>query len=55
MPGVINAHFGELLESPCALIVGTVDADLRPDATRGWGIDVAPAGDGERLTTGGRR
>ena len=32
----------ELLESPCALIVGTVDATGLPDATRGWGLAMLP-------------
>jgi hypothetical protein len=34
---VIEPDIIELLESPCSLIVGTVDADGLPDATRGWG------------------
>jgi hypothetical protein len=46
---VIEAQVAELLESPCALIVGTVSSDLQPDATRGWGLAVAPAGDEIRL------
>jgi hypothetical protein len=37
---VIGAQLAELLESPCSLIVGTVDADRLPDASRAWGIEV---------------
>jgi predicted pyridoxine 5'-phosphate oxidase superfamily flavin-nucleotide-binding protein len=37
---VIEPEAAELLESPCAMIVGTVDADGLPDATRGWGFEV---------------
>jgi hypothetical protein len=33
------------LESGCALIVAVVDADLRPRANRGWGLDVLAEGD----------
>jgi hypothetical protein len=29
-----------LLESPCSLIVGTVDETGLPDATRAWGVEV---------------
>ena len=32
---MIEPEVAELLESPCSLIVGTVDADGLPDATRG--------------------
>jgi hypothetical protein len=38
-----------LLESPCSLIVGTVDASGLPDATRGWGLEVLPGGERVRL------
>ena len=41
---VIEAEVAELLESPCSLIVGTVDADGLPDATRGWGVEVLAGG-----------
>jgi len=44
---VLEPEHVELLESPCALIVGTVDADLVPDATRGWGA--ALEADGARI------
>jgi hypothetical protein len=37
---VIEPEVVELLESPCAMIVGTVDRDGLPDATRGWGLEV---------------
>ena len=37
---MIEPEIVELLESPCSLIVGTVDADGLPDATRGWGVEV---------------
>jgi hypothetical protein len=37
---VIQPDAAKLLQSPCALIVGTVDADGLPDATRGWGLVV---------------
>jgi hypothetical protein len=37
---VIEPEAVELLESPCAMIVGTVDADGLPDATRGWSLEV---------------
>jgi hypothetical protein len=33
---VIETEVAELLESPCSLLVGTVDGHGRPDATRGW-------------------
>lgn len=38
-----------LLESGCAAIVGTVDRSGAPEATRAWGIDVAPGGARVRL------
>ncbi len=41
---VIQTDIAELLESGCALIVGTVDAAAVPDATRGWGAQVLPDG-----------
>src|SRR4029077_6656815 len=37
---VIGSEVAELLESPCSLIVGTVDAEGRPDASRAWGVEV---------------
>ena len=45
---MIGAELAELLESPCSLIVGTVDADRLPDASRAWGIEVI---DDRRLRT----
>jgi hypothetical protein len=41
---VLEPDHVELLESPCALIVGTVDATGLPDATRGWGLVVDDGG-----------
>lgn len=37
---MIRSEQAELLESPCSLIVGTVDADRLPDASRAWGTEV---------------
>jgi hypothetical protein len=37
---VISTEQAELFESPCSLIVGTVDSDNLPDASRGWGAEV---------------
>ena len=37
---MIGSEFAELLESPCSLIVGTVDAAGLPDASRAWGVEV---------------
>jgi Pyridoxamine 5'-phosphate oxidase len=37
---VIESELVELLESPCSLIVGTVDAHGLPDASRAWGVEV---------------
>lgn len=37
---MIDPDIVELMESPCSLIVGTVDADGLPDATRAWGVQV---------------
>jgi hypothetical protein len=37
---VIDPEVAELLESPCALLCGSVDADGLPDATRGWGAEL---------------
>ena len=37
---MIEPEVTELIESPCSLIVGSVDADGLPDAIRGWGVDV---------------
>ena len=41
---MIEPDIIELLESPCSLIVGTVDADGLPDATRGWGAQALDGG-----------
>jgi hypothetical protein len=46
---VIDPDIVELLESPCSLIVGTVDGDGLPDATRGWGALVLDGGERIRL------
>ena len=37
---MIGSELAALLESPCSLIVGTVDADGLPDASRAWGVEV---------------
>jgi predicted pyridoxine 5'-phosphate oxidase superfamily flavin-nucleotide-binding protein len=37
---VIEPEVTELIESPCSLIVASVDADGLPDAVRGWGVKV---------------
>ena len=37
---MITAETAELVESPCSLIVGTVDAAGLPDASRAWGAEV---------------
>ena len=37
---MIGSELAALLESPCSLIVGTVDADGFPDASRAWGVEV---------------
>jgi hypothetical protein len=41
---VITAETAELVESPCSLIVGTVDAAGLPDASRAWGAEVIDDG-----------
>ena len=46
---MIEAEVAELLESPCSLIVGTVDTDGLPDATRGRGLEVLQGGTRIRL------
>ena len=46
---LIDDESRAFLESPCSLIVGTVDGDGLPDATRAWGIEVAPGGRELRL------
>jgi hypothetical protein len=46
---VIEPDIIELMESPWSLIVGTVDADGLPDATRGWGLHVLDGGRQVRL------
>src|SRR6516225_5617168 len=43
----IEATTKDFLESPCSLIVGTVDDDGLPDGTRAWAVDVVD--DGRRL------
>jgi hypothetical protein len=40
---VFNAETAAFLESGCALIVGTVDAEGEPRATRAWGLRVRGA------------
>ncbi len=37
---MIGSELAALLESPCSLIVGTVDAGGLPDASRAWGVEV---------------
>lgn len=37
---MISTDVGALFESGCSLIVGTVDREGRPEATRGWGAVV---------------
>jgi hypothetical protein len=46
---VIEPDIVELMQSPCSLIVGTVDTDGLPDATRGWGVQVEDGGTQVRL------
>ena len=41
---MIAAETAELVESPCSLIVGTVDAAGLPDASRAWGAEVIDDG-----------
>ncbi|HZP31558.1 MAG TPA: pyridoxamine 5'-phosphate oxidase family protein [Acidimicrobiia bacterium] len=41
---MIDAAAKEFLEAPCSLIVGTVDDDGLPDATRAWAVDVEADG-----------
>jgi hypothetical protein len=41
---VLDAATREFLMSGCALIVATVGPGGEPYATRGWGLDVSPAG-----------
>jgi predicted pyridoxine 5'-phosphate oxidase superfamily flavin-nucleotide-binding protein len=48
---VFDPETVEFLESGCALIVGTVDADGAPHATRGWSAKVLDPG-GDRLRLG---
>jgi hypothetical protein len=35
---ILTTEAAALLESPCSLIVGTVDPDGRPEAARGWSL-----------------
>jgi hypothetical protein len=44
--GVIEPTTTELLERGCSLILGTVDEDDTPHASRGWGLDVLDAAAG---------
>ena len=37
---MIGSELAAFLESPCSLIVGTVDADGLPEASRAWGVEV---------------
>lgn len=37
---MISSEVAQLLESPCSLIVGTVDAGRLPEASRAWGVEV---------------
>ncbi|MEO8695747.1 MAG: pyridoxamine 5'-phosphate oxidase family protein [Acidimicrobiales bacterium] len=46
---MIDPDSVELMESPCSLIVGTVDAHGLPDATRAWGVQVLEGGTQLRL------
>ncbi|HUP71885.1 MAG TPA: hypothetical protein VM282_02445 [Acidimicrobiales bacterium] len=46
---MIEPDIIELMESPCSLIVGSVDADGLSDATRGWGLHVEDGGTRVRL------
>ena len=41
---MLDTDVVELLESGCSLIVGTVDEHARPEATRGWGLEVLAGG-----------
>lgn len=46
---MFNSETVALLESGCALTVGTVSADGTPHASRGWGLTVLPGGEQIRL------
>jgi hypothetical protein len=46
---VIEPERRQLLESPGALVVGTVDESRLPDATRGWGLEVLDDGAAVRV------
>lgn len=41
---MISPDQAQPLESPCSLIVATVDDDGLPDATRGWSIEILADG-----------
>lgn len=41
---MISSDQAQLLESPCSMIVATVDDGGLPDATRGWSIEILPDG-----------
>jgi hypothetical protein len=49
---VLSAEDRAFLEAGCALIIGTVDADGMPLATRGWGLDVLDDGQLRLLVDG---
>ncbi len=46
---MFGSELVSFLESGCALIVGTVDNDGAPLATRGWGLTVVPEADTDQL------
>ena len=46
---LIDAELRAFVESPCSLIVGTVDDGGLPDATRAWGAEVQADGRQLRL------
>jgi predicted pyridoxine 5'-phosphate oxidase superfamily flavin-nucleotide-binding protein len=46
---LIDDEVKAFIEAPCSLIVGTVDDDGLPDATRAWGVEVQPGGRQLRL------
>ncbi len=51
---MIDAGARTLLESGCALLIGTVDCGGMPHATRGWGLDVLdPSKDRVRILLAG--
>jgi hypothetical protein len=46
---ILTAEAAALLQSPCSLIVGTVDVDGRPEAVRGWSFTLREGGSLGRL------